>query len=254
MPRGLIPNGPTVQGVYCLMPDGTHLSGFFAWAHKDRTERIIQQGWENYLAIAKQRNIQAKPIPDTRPDFTGGKTIEPGGVKLQVTSRDLPRGNDTKPGRNHAERSAYNINWFDLSPREARAFVAENNQRQAIPAKLAQGLALRTLRDNVRGQVSDWRQNDLRKTELFTQRINQQDNLITSSITGQVHLGGANRSFVGELRGRVVFDASTQRVKSFELIAVGQRTGRTQFNGRQHDLGPAPMGVALTMHPVTASK
>ena len=38
-PAGVIPNGPTVQGVYCMTADCEFLSGFFAWAFRDRAGR-----------------------------------------------------------------------------------------------------------------------------------------------------------------------------------------------------------------------
>lgn len=37
-------------------------------------------------------------------------------------------------------------------------------------------------------------------------------------------------------------------------VAAGQRSGRDPFNFRADDPGPAPMGVAFTLHQPSASK
>jgi hypothetical protein len=55
------------------------------------------------------------------------------------------------------------------------------------------------------------------------------------------------RGFEANLLGKATYDQKRQRFLTFELVAVGSRWGATQFNVRRDDLGPAPMGVFLTL-------
>jgi hypothetical protein len=49
------------------------------------------------------------------------------------------------------------------------------------------------------------------------------------------------------LRGRATFDLESGRFTKFELVATGTRTGRTRYNNRDDDPGPAPIGVAFVL-------
>ena len=246
--RGVVPvGGTTVQGVYCMTADGEYLSGFFAWAFPKRAKRTIQAGWDRFERLAKTRSWKMQAVPTTKLDFTGGKSVARGRLKLEVAVRDLPRGDVLRPGRNEIQRCAHNVNWVDLSPGEAASFVTASKTPKPIPDALLQRIALKKLKDSVRGQCADWPKGSLRDGKLLTQRIRTAGNVRTMRLTGYVVLQTSTRSFACALHGRVVYDAGRRAFKSFELIAAGQRRGRTQFNFREDDPGPAPLGVALRM-------
>jgi hypothetical protein len=248
-PPGIIPaNGTTVQGVYCITAEGDFLSGYFAWAFRARAKGVIEQGWDRFEQLARQRNWEPQPVPKNRLDNTMGKPVAPGGMKLEVAVRDLPRDSAEHPGRDVFQRSAHNLNWVDFTAAQAAAFVTESEERQQVPLGAWQHLALHKLKDAVRGQCSDWKPPALRRSELFTQLAKQEGAELTLRITGDVSLRESGRSFTCQLHGLAVYDRSTRQFSQFNLVAAGQRSGRTQFNFRQDDGGPAPLGVAFSLH------
>ena len=54
---------------------------------------------------------------------------------------------------------------------------------------------------------------------------------------------GLDASLLGYLR----FDRRTERFVRFDVVAVGSRWGGTEYNVRQDDLEPAPIGIAMTI-------
>ena len=65
---------------------------------------------------------------------------------------------------------------------------------------------------------------------------------------GTADLAEEERSYKAQLHGQAVYDSNTQAFVEFELVAVGQRTGKGGANGRENDLCPAPMGVAFILY------
>jgi hypothetical protein len=247
-PAGLFPNGPTVQGVYCMSAQGDFLSGCFACASRDRARHTLDEGWRRWEQLAQTRGYQSKPVPRTRLDYTLGKPPAPGGIKLEAAVRDLPRGDDKKPGRTEAQRCAYNLNWIDLTGEEARSLVTESKEVQPVAARVLEKLALKSLKDAVRGQCSEWHKDALKEGRLHTQCIEHEPDRLTMRLTGFARLEQAGRAYACRMHGKVVYDTRARRFLGCELVAVGQRSGRDQFNFRDDDLGPAPMGVAYTLY------
>jgi hypothetical protein len=247
-PPGVIPDGPTVQGVYCMTADGDYLSGHFARVSREAAVSILGEGWQRWERLARQRGYQSKPVPQTALDPALGKPLPPGGLKLEAAVRDLPRGQDAKPGRQEWQRCAYNLNWIDLTPEEARSFVTAEMQKQPVPAAVLERLTLKTLKDAVRGQCSDWQNGALKEGQLDTQCIRQEADRLTMRLTGFARLEQSGRAYACRFHGKVVYDTRSRRFLAFELVAAGQRSGRDQFNFREDDPGPAPMGVAYTLY------
>ena len=247
-PAGLLPDGPTVQGMYCMTADGDYLSGYFARASRDKAKRAIEDGWTRWERISKDRGYRSKPVPQDPLDHTLGKPVSPGGLKLEVAVRDLPRSRDPKPTRGDATSERFNLNWIDFTTEEAQAFVTDRAEKKPVPVAIVEKLAIKTLKDAVRGQCSDWRPGDLREGRLETERVKQEADRWTLRLTGSVDLRGSTREFSCRLHGTAVYDARDRRFLAFELVAAGQRSGRDQFNFRNDDPGPAPMGVAYVLH------
>jgi hypothetical protein len=246
-PASVFPNGPTVQGVYCMSGDGDFLSGCFACASRDRAKRTIEDGWERWEQLVKTRGYQAKPVPQTPLDHTLAKSATKGHLNLEGAVRDLPRAEGAKPGRTEGQRFAYNLSWVDLTPDEARSFVTEAPEVQTVPAAILEKLALKTLKDAVRGQCSDWRKDALKEGQLHTQCIQRKPDRLTMRLTGFAKLEQPGRAYSCQLHGKVVYDTRTRHFLVFELVAAGQRSGKDQFNFRDDDPGPAPMGVAYLL-------
>jgi hypothetical protein len=247
-PPGLIPRGSTVQGVYCMTAEGDFLSGQFARASRDRAGRVLEEGWERWSRLARERGYQPRPVPETPLVSVPGRPLPPGGMKLEVAVRDLPRGEDRNPGREAWHRGAFNLNWIDFTAAEARSFVTTGRDKRTVPAAVFEKLALKTLKDSVRGQCYEWKEGALKEGQLETECIEKEQGRLTMRLTGFARLEQRGRDYQCRLHGKAVYDERQGRLLEFELVAAGQRSGSDEFNFREDDAGPAPMGVAYVLH------
>ena len=230
-----------------MTAEGDFLSGYFAWAFRDKALRVIQQGWTQFQRLARQKGWKPKAVPTTSLGPTMGRPTPSGGVKLEVVARDLPRGEVKRPGRREHEKCAHNVSWLILNATEARQLVTARPTRQQVPSSVLAKMS-KLLKDCVRGQCSDWPRGGLRNGKLFVQRIKSTDNVWTMRISGFAILSTSSRYYAPQLHGECAYDVKKKRFTHFELMAAGQRKGRTQFNFRQNDLGPAPLGIAFRLH------
>jgi hypothetical protein len=231
-----------------MTSDGDFLSGNFAGASAERAKSVLEEGWHRWRELADTRGYKEEPVPREPLDLTLGDPVSEGGLKLEVAVRDLPRGDDTKPGRLEWQQCAYNLNWLDLSPEEARSLVTSSNRKQSVPTAVFDKLARRTLKDSVRGQCGDWHEGALWEGQLDVQCTDHQSRELTIRLTGFAKLSESDRAYECQLYGKARYDTDRNRFTHFELVAAGQRSGRDEFNFRQDDLGPAPKGVAMVMH------
>ena len=238
----------THQGFYCMTADGDYLSGNFGRTSRGHAEQLLTSALSRFDQLARRRGWSPKPIPTNRFPLTMGEPVARGGVKLEVAVRDLPRGREQRPGDAQWAREAHNVKWLDLTPQEARFFSATNDQRISIPRQVVWKFAQTTLKDFVRGQASDWKPPDLKDFELYAEPTEQAGGTTTSRLLGFVILRRGNRVYACQLHGRTVFNKRSGRFEEFDLVAAGQRQGATQFNFRQNDLYPAPMGVAYRLY------
>ncbi len=240
-------NSSTHQGFYCLTADGDYLSGNFGRTSNGRARELLNTAWNKFQTLAANRGWDPKPIPNNRFEMTMGKPVQPGGIKLEAASRDLPRGSDRRPGNSEWEREAYNLNWIDFTPNEAAYFVTESKERVEIPRKIVEKLAITTIKDNVRGQ-SGWKKGAFSDGELYTELIRSNGKSQSMWLTGFAILRDGRQVIATQLHGHVEFDSERGEFTRFDMVASGQRQGSTQFNFRHNDPGPAPLGIAWTLH------
>ena len=229
-----------------MTADGEFLSGYFAWAFRNRAHNVIAQGWNRFEQLAEQNNWNPQPVPTDKLDHTLGARAAGGNIKLEVAVRDLPRGNVLRPGRNAFQRDAYNLSWIDLSPSDVESIVTESSEQQRVPQSVLLKLST-ALKDCVRGQCGDWNQRSQREGQLFTQNIGSEGDRLTMRITGRGDFSGDGRAYNCQLHGRAVFDKSSRRLSELTIVASGQRRGKAGANDRGSDPGPAPMGVAFRL-------
>ncbi|MGY8642221.1 MAG: hypothetical protein ACKVJU_14150 [Verrucomicrobiales bacterium] len=243
-PAGTWPaNTTTHQGLYTMTANGDYLSGKFANPSKDAAHEILESGLNSW----KSKTENAKPVPTDRLELYGGEPLQKGGIKLEVVYRDLPRGDIERPSDSRFP-NPYNLGWFDFSPSEAKAFLAEKGEKKEIPSPIFSKLACAKLKDSVRGQMGDWKAQEMQSGQLFSELITENGSVKTYQLTGNAKFSSGDRSYEPTLQGEAIFDTSTGEFTEFKLIAAGQRTGRGGANGRSTDLGPAPMGVGFWLY------
>jgi len=233
----------THQGLYCMMPDGDFLSGKFANPSNKIARGILTAGLDNW----KKNAANPKPVPTNRLDLYGGEPLQKGGIKLEVVYRDFPRGDVERPGTARFP-NPYNLGWFDFSPKNAQFFLAEPDSKKELPKALFSKFACETLKDSVRGQMNGWKPGEMKEGDLISEFVSENGTEKTYRLTGFAKFMSGDRSYEPTLHGVVKFDTQSGEFTEFQLIAAGQRTGRGPANGRETDLGPAPMGVGFELY------
>lgn len=204
---------------------------------------MLVSGYEKWLKGA----ADPKPIPTNRLDLFGGEPLQKGGIKLEVAYRDFPRGDVERPGSARLP-NPYNLGWFDFSPEDAQNFFAEPGSKKSLPKSLFSKFACDKLKDSVRGQMNGWKTGELKDGELISEFISENGSEKTYRLNGFAKFSTGDQSYEPTLHGIVKVDAASGEFIEFQLVASGQRTGKGGANGRETDLGPAPMGVGFALY------
>lgn len=254
----------TRQGTYATTADGRLLA---SWNNNDPrfVERKLHeavQAWEELKTQEADPNASTARLEFER--LNRAERFYPeGGLVLKVHTRDLPREEPIE-GR-WADSWNQDFAWFTAD--EARRFLPEAIEVGAsaeVPRPLVARLVRCHLLDNVRGQTRAFPRDSVETADL-TATITEVDGPIVSlRLEGQTRAvergewpirgyrdmnspSDQERGMDLELLGYAEFDLDAGRFVAFETVAVGERWGGTQYNGRGRDLDPAPFGAVLTL-------
>ena len=75
---------------------------------------VLQGGYSKWKKEIADEGVAPSKVPNNRLAMCD-EPLQPGGLKLGVVYRDLPRGKVKRPG-NAQFPNSYNMEWFDLSP------------------------------------------------------------------------------------------------------------------------------------------
>jgi hypothetical protein len=258
----------TRQGYYTFTADGRLLTA--ANTRDPRAiERMLRQALDRWHALTSGSgsatgganghgaSVDVRDYEPAHPD-----RYPRDGLVLKLAARDLPREVDTRP--DDWRKRAWNLDYAWFTRDEARALVpvpAEPGTLREWPAAVVRRLALFHLRDLVRGEPSAWPEDALREGTVTSEVLGTEGDRVRLALRGRVRLeylmrwrrpndGAEQQSECGydtTLAGEAVWDRSKERFTSFELVAAGPRWGTNQYNNRGDDLGPAPMGIAMTL-------
>lgn len=181
-------------------------------------------------------------------------------------SRDLPRHATASADaqRDDWRRRAFNLDHAWLTADEVRSLIPLDpaaGKSYPVPWPIIRRLARFHLIDNVRGEVSMWREEDV-KEAVLTATVERVDGpRIAVRLAGRVRNAArgawpiegngppveTERGYTCELLGYAAFDRERAAVERFDLVALGSRWGATQYNVRSDDMGPAPLGIAFEL-------
>ncbi len=248
MPPGAWNVRGTKQGIYMMGPDAEYLEGRFAASGEPQDIRArLSRALEKWEALRKEKGYAQKPIPSkpwSPPIGVEGELI------LRVNLRDLPRGPGDKSGARRHElegtglwndfvRWAWNENWVAIET--ASTFVPKGNGIEVVHPETVRRIAREVLVDNVRGQTPEWRSEDVKRATLTMKRL--ADSRI--EYVGEVAMEAGSRGYEAKLYGQGVWNGKA--FTELDIVALGMRRGKGSFNQRENDLGPAPMGVSLSL-------
>jgi hypothetical protein len=237
----------TRQGSYAFTAEGQFLASV-------NTREAV--GMEGMLRTALDRWRAGyrlggpSPVQIAATDVEDGGYPE-GGLVLEVAADDW-------------RKVAWNLDYAWITRDEARTLVPERRAvgaRRAAPRAVIRRLARFHLRDFVRGEPFAWPEAAIRHAELVTEIAAVGGDTIGLVLRGRVHLeyeAGWVRPEDGEERrypsgydctlyGEATWDDARRAFVAFDLAAAGPRWGASQYNNREDDLGPAPLGIAFAL-------
>lgn len=195
------------------------------------------------------------------------------GLVLEVIARDLPRAesetDEARPPRSRRRRGrgnrwyakAWNRDWVWFRRDEAAAWLPTNlavGATRALDKALTNRLVRLHLVDFVRGQTSAYPRDSVEDAQVITEITALDGDLCALDITGSTSASVQDGTFARAMRtsidGEAVYDLRNERFLTFNLYAAGERRGRTRYNGRHRDLGPAPIAFALRIPPAGAPR
>ena len=249
--------GGTRQGIYILTASGTFLASVNAL---DATKVLatVQRGLEAWKQTgADERTLPADwDLPRRRWETSYPR----GGLVLRTLNAELgPDADRKRRNRDHV--------WFAAS--EARGWLGADPQEgdvHSVPRAIVERLACFHLVDNVRGQTLPFAPEEVDGSTITTTVLSRTDDVVAFRIEGATmastdgtwRLGQSDwtpkekfpRSVATKILGSARYDLGAKRFEAFELVAVGERGGRTNLNGRpKDDVGPAPIGFVFELAP-----
>ena len=255
MPPGAWNHPGTKQGIYMIGPNAEYLEGRFAAASeagdiRARLQRALAR-WETLRQEKKYANQPVPAIPFSPPPGVTGDLI------LRVNLRDLPRGPGDQSGARITDfqgnqdgflnyvRWAWNENWIGLP--DPTAWVPKSSSPEQLPSADLRRIALEVLVDNVRGQAPEWQPQELKLAQGTMRIASTQGGKTKIVYSGQIRLEAGRRAYAPTFYGEGTWDATDKKFDSLDIVFSGPRTGAAQFNRREQDPGPAPMGVTLSL-------
>ncbi|MBA2753187.1 MAG: hypothetical protein H0U40_01815, partial [Chloroflexia bacterium] len=246
------------QGQYAFTADGRFLASI-----NTRDPREMEDMLRTALARWRDGDAGTAPAPvglaDENPLPSG---YPEDGLVLRVAARDLPREVDTRPDDWRTVAWYLDYAWF--LQEEARTLVPGPRAigaRSSTPRGVAHRLARFHLRDFVRGEPFVWPVEAVQEATLTSEITGIEGPLVRLTLRGTMTLrhearwvrpeDGEERhydsGYDATLFGEAAWDDERQTFVAFDLVATGDRHGANQYNNREDDLGPEPMGIGFTL-------
>ena len=210
--------------------------------------------WENRKTQREALEIEDLAYRDSRFSWAG---YPDDGLVLHLGVRDLPRKVDTRPSGMKREAHNQDYVWFK---REEMLSMVPPDAAVGDVIPLPEGLVRRLVRyhltDYVRGETSSWSSESIRDASMTLTVTDKTPEWVDLRLSGSAQLSAEGSWYEGACRergldasllGYLRFDRSEERFVRFDVVAVGSRWGGTDYNVRQDDLEPEPIGIAMTI-------
>ena len=245
------PSRTTMQGFYVFSPGGARL-GARNSRNPDAIARMLGQAlqrWEELPAAQRKLPKGTRITPNHRWE----NNYPEAGLVLMGTVRDVPRSADPKRRR----RSPFNRNPVWFSRAEARQWLPQEptvGARHPLPGMLVERLARLHLVDTVGGQSLPFSRAQVAGSKISAEVVARDGDVVILRIRGRTQAEASGQSrWPREMRTRLVgrarYDLGKERFVQFDLVALGVRTGRTEFNGRRRNPGPSRVGFLFRLAP-----
>lgn len=248
----------TRQGTYATAPSGVMLASINS-NNPQQMADMLRRALQKWNSMSESERMLGSDPKQQKAAIKRAEDMYPAdGLVVRVFSRDVLRQHD--PSERWAKAWNQSFAWFRKD--EARAFVPQTltkGQKIIVPKPLVSRLAMLNFIDNVRGQTSAYNDPHVALAHLESEVVAVSNGVATLRFTGETKTDRegvwstagfqdmsspqANRLGVHlKLLGNAKFDVAKSQFTQFEIVAVGLRHGATQYNQRNNDRGPAPIG------------
>lgn len=235
------------QGTWLCTASG-ELLGRFNTRNVDRVVEVLERALETWRGLPESKH----ELPESaqfEPAHRWESNYPSDGLVLERIAREAPDG---APRGERVARWNRDFAWF--AREEVHACVPAATPEVGATwdlAPLARRLARFHLVDNVNGQTLPYAEGEVLAAELSARVRAVEGSVVELELSGRTSADSTGTWLLGdnlwkpkgewphsircELLGRARFDTERGAFADFELVAVGERRGRTQFNGRRND-------------------
>lgn len=237
----------TRQGYYICTPSGQLIDSLNSQNPKSVIsfmQRSLKK-WDD-LSVAERKKLPT----DFRPSHRWENSYPEDGLILTMYVRDLPKmGGPHRPPATHWNQDHI---WF--SANEARQWLpadSESPTKFALPGLVVERLARFHFTDAVKGQTPDYRSHHVAGSQLDGQIVERDNGHILLRYSGRLlaRAGGplVPRGVIVDVLGKATYDEAQGKFVQFELVALGDRWGRTEHNSRKGDGDSNPLGFVARL-------
>ncbi len=238
----------SMQGTYVISAGGVLLA-----RRNTANPKAIAELLQSALVKWEQLPEEDKALKNSGLVISGERweQLSPqGGLHLRRTARDLPpTGKATATPADRFNREAV---WFSAA--EARSILPDSMQpgsKQRLPDLVTKRLSCLVFVDNVRGQTIPYHPSEDAGSELWSEVTRVDGSQISLTLRGTTSAKATGpwrftepndwipnesrrypHSISTRVLGSAVYDLSSKEFVQFNLLALGQRKGRTINNGR----------------------
>jgi hypothetical protein len=256
--------GSTRQGIYCLTADGELLAYKNAGQNPDVMREVLQDGLNRWrrLPESRRRPGAVQVGPPGKIDEQYSRTPPKNGLIVKVFTRELDPAPETDDAPVCRSESAAARDHLWLTEREWKSLIPDNprlGQSTAFPPELAERIVRFHLVDNTRGEPPHWQRGQIRKSDfmltvLETSPAGTRLKLEgTALLSTQADVEQSDRGFDARLLGHIDYDAQSDRITRFDVVALGEHWGQGPYT-RGARPGRAPLGVAFELSEDTAAE
>ena len=240
--------GGTRQGIYICTPEGQLLASLNSLQPRLVINAMVQ-GLEAWRSRAN-RHVERLWADDAAPTHRWETSYPTDGLVLVSTRRDLVSG----PGRLISQGPKWNRDHVWFSKEDALSFFPSQPTRgmqHQVAEVIGDRLARFHLVDNVRGQTLPFAPQEIESSHLESTVAEVTDAYVEIKIEGAFKARAKGTWLLGDtlwkpeheyartmeakISGRARFNRRTQRFDEFSSVALGNWTGKSQFNGRSPD-------------------
>jgi len=258
--------GGSRQGIYICSPSGELLSSINS-LNPDDVLFVIQQGLDkwNHNMIS---NHSINPTNTITPSHRWEDSYPENGLVLTGYKIDLK--SDPPSNDNRGDRWNMDHVWFNKA--EMKEWITNElieGSINKVPTVISERLIRFHLVDNVRGQTLPFAPDEIKMNQIMTEVILKNKSSIELEISGESFSVAKGEWLLGEndwtpthlldhsirtkLLGKVTYNFQTETVTEFEMVAIGERSGKTQNNGRMYGSDSNHIGFYYKMAHENAS-